>query len=161
MRSRTNRNTLLLMLVFFPAMMGTTFAGPLLFPFQAGVRYEYKRWDSSDPVNEWTVQMEFDHAKTINYLTYFHLQRWNYENDSVIEDMGYVRLTEQAAYQYNPTPAEEDYAVHQKAPIGTKWDYPIPGEPDYLVREIIAIEPITVPYGHFDQAYVQRVYTCM
>lgn len=160
MSSRTNLNTLLLMSVFLPVMLGTTFAGPLLFPFQAGVRYEYKRWDSSDPFNEWTVRIELDHAKTINDLTYFHLQRWNHENDSVLEDMGYVRLTEQALYQYNPTPGEEDYVLHQKAPVGTKWHYPLE-EGDYLVREIIAIEPVKVPYGHFEQAYVQRVYTCM
>lgn len=158
MSSRTNLNTLLLMSVFLSAMVCTTFAGPLLFPFQAGVRYEYTRWDSSEPVTEWTVHMELDHQITFNFLTYFHLQRWNHENDSVFEDMGYVRLTEQALYSYNPSGT--DYVVHQKAPVGTKWHYPLE-EGDYLVREIIAIEPVMVSYGHFDQAYIQRVYTCM
>jgi hypothetical protein len=161
MSSRTNRNTLLLISVFLSAMPGTTFAGPLLFPFQTGVRYEYKRCDSANPVNEWSVRMEFDHTKTINDLTYIHLQRWNYENDSSLQDMGYVRLTEQALYQYNPTPDEEDYIIQQEAPVGTKWDCPLREGQDYLVREIIAIEPVTVPYGHFEQAYVQRVFTCI
>ena len=159
MKSRTNLNTLLFMLVFLLAMVGTTFAEPF-FPTHVGLRWEYKRWDSANPVNEWTVHMELDHKTTINSQTYFHLQRWNHENDGALEDMDYFRSTEQAVYGYNPSGT--DYVVHQAAPVGTKWHYPLgDGDPDYLVREIIAIEPVTVPYGTFDTAYKQRVYTCL
>jgi len=156
MSKRINLNALLFMLVFLLAMVGTTFAEPF-FPTHVGLRWEYKRWDSANPVNEWTVHMELDHKTTINSQTYFHLQRWNHENDGALEDMDYFRSTEQAVYWYNPSGT--DYVVHQAAPIGTNWHYPLgDGDPDYLVREIIAIEPVTVPYGTFDTAYVYRKY---
>ncbi|MBA7637583.1 hypothetical protein ES703_45229 [subsurface metagenome] len=102
--------------------------------------------------------MEFDHQITFNSLIYLHIQRWNYENDGALEDMDYFRSTEQAVYAYNPTGS--DYVVHQAAPIGTKWHYPLE-EGDYIVREIVAIEAVTVPYGTFDDVYQQKVYTCI
>lgn len=157
MSNRTNLNTLLFTLVFLLAMVGTTFAEPL-FPLHVGLRWEFNRQDNIG--NEWTVYMEVDYQQTFDSLTYFHLQRLNYENDGALEDMDYFRSTEQAVYWYNPS--GPDYVVHQAAPVGTKWHYPLgDGDPDYLVREIIAIEPVTVPYGTFDTAYKQRVYTCL
>jgi len=50
---------------------------------------------------------------------------------------------------------------YQTAPVGTKWIY---YEEDsgfnYTVTEIVAIEPVTVPYGTFDTAYKHRAYRC-
>ena len=157
MNNRTNLNTLLFMLVFLPVMVGTTFAEPL-FPLHVGLRWEYNRSDSIG--TEWTVYMEVDHQTIFNSQTYIHLQRWNYENDGALEDMDYFRSTEQAVYWYNPS--GPDYVVHQAAPVETKWHYPLGGgDPDYIVREIVAIEAVMVPYGTFDTAYKQRVFTCL
>ena len=155
MSNRTNLKTLLPISVFLLAMVGTAFAEPL-FPLHVGLRWEFNRQDNIG--NEWTVYMEVDHQQTFDSLTYFHLQRLNYENDGALEDMDYFRSTEQAVYWYNPSGT--DYVVHQAAPIGTKWHYPLE-QGDYIVREIVAIEAVTVPYGTFDDAYQQKVYTCL
>jgi hypothetical protein len=62
-------------------------------------------------------------------------------------------------YRYNP--AGEEFAVFQKAPVGTKWSVPLQqGTYPYTVIEIVAIETVTVPYGTFDQAYKSRLYGC-
>jgi len=156
MSNRTNPNTFLAASVFMVVMVGTTFAQPF-FPAQVGLRLEYIRWDSAYPVNKWTVHMEFDHQQTYNSSIYFHLQRWNYENDGALEDMGYVRSTEDAVYMYNSSGPDD--LVFQIAPLNTKWHYQL-ADGDYLVREIIAIETVTVPYGTFNDAYKQLVYTC-
>ena len=159
MSNRTNRNTLLTMSVFLLVMAGTTFAGPLLFPIHVGLRCEYKRWDSNDPVNEWPVQWEIKSQVTIDSLDYFQLDIWNYDNDSAHEDEGYFRSTEQALYGYNPD--GDDYLEFQMAPVGTKWSfYQEHGGLDYKFIEIVAIEQVTVPYGTFNEAYNHRRYRC-
>ena len=159
-KSSTIQFVLTFVLVLLLAMVGTTFAEPSLFPTHVGVRMEYNRRDSIG--NEWTVQMELDHQKTIDSLTYFHLQRWNYGNDGAFEDLGYARSTEEAMYMYNPSGPDD--LVFQKAPVGTKWSFyfPDPASPelDYLLTEITDIGPVTVPYGTFDTAYLHRKYSC-
>ncbi len=158
MSKRTNLNALLFMLVFLPAMVGTTFAEPL-FPFQVGQQYEYKRWDSADPVNEWTVLYKITSQETINSLDYFQLQVWNYDNDGEYEDVGYLRSTETALYGYNPD--GDDYLEFQTAPEETKWIFEQEEhEFNYKVIEIVAIEQVTVPYGTFTPAYKHRKYQC-
>ncbi len=161
MKDRTNLNTLLLMLVFLLAVVGTTFAGPLLFPLEVGLRLEFKRWDSADPVNEWPVVFEVDGKMTAKSFTYFHVQRWNRDNDGAVEDEGYQRSTEEALYLYNPT--GEDRLRFQKAPVETKWSIyrEAPDEFNWKVIEIVDICPVTVPYGTFDTAYVHLVYDCV
>ena len=158
MSNRTNLNTLLFMLVFLPAMVGTTFAEPL-FPLHVGLRWEYNRRDSDDPVNQWPMQFEITSQVTYNSVDYFQLQIWNYDNDSAYEDEGYIRSTETAVYGYNPT--GDDYLEFQAAPVGTKWIfYQEEHGFYYKVIEIVAIEQVTVPYGTFNEAYNHRRYRC-
>lgn len=158
MSNRTNLNTLLFMLVFLLAMVGTTFAGPL-FPAHVGLRWEFNRSDSDDPVNQWLVQWEITSQVTYNSVDYFQLQTWNYDNDSAYEDEGYFRSTEEALYGYNPGGA--DYLEFQKAPVGTAWTfYQEHDGLDYKFIEIVAIEQVTVPYGTFNEAYNHRRYRC-
>ena len=163
MKDRTNLKTLLPMLVFLLAMVGTTFAEPSLFPVHVGLRWEFNRSDGIG--NEWTVRFEINHQKTINSSIYFQLQRWNYENDGVSTDLGYVRLTDQAVYSYNPSGSgpEDDYLTWQKESVGTEWiSYKAdPHGFNYEIREITAIEPVTVPYGTFGEAYVHSNYSCV
>lgn len=159
MSNRTNPNTLLLMSVFLLAMEGTTFAGPL-FPLHVGLQWEYNRRDSDEPVNQWPVQFEITSQITIDSLDYFQLQVWNYDNDSVYEDEGYIRLTETAVYGYNPT--GDDYLEFQAAPVGTKWSFYQEHDSgwNYKFIEIVDIEQVTVPFGTFDTAYKYRNNLC-
>ena len=157
MKSRTNLNTSVVMTVILLTMAGTTFAGPSLFPLQVGLRYELNK--SDDIGTEWPVHAEVTSHVTINSLDYFHIQMWNEDNDGAYEDKGLHRSTETALYGYNPS--GDDYLEYQTAPVGTKWIY---YEEDsgfnYKVTEIVAIEPVTVPYGTFDTAYKHRAYRC-
>ena len=158
MSNRTNLNTLLFMLVFLPAMVGTTFAEPL-FPLHVGLRGESNRRDSDNPVNEWAVHWEVKSQVTYNSVDYFQFQVWNYDNDSALDDH-YWRSTEEAVYRYNPGGA--DYLEFQKAPVGTAWSFYRPDGTglDYQFIEIVAVEPVTVPFGTFDTAYIHRNYQC-
>jgi hypothetical protein len=148
------------MSVFLLAMVDTAFAEPL-FPARVGLRWEYNRWDSDDPVNQWPVHFEITSQVTYNSVDYFQFQGWNDYNDGAYEDTGYLRSTEQAAYWYNPSGA--DYLDFQKAPVGTAWSYYQPDGSglDYQFQEIVAIEPVTVPYGTFTTAYKHRNYQCV
>ena len=147
------------MFVFLLAMVGTTFAEPL-FPFQVGQQYEFHKWDSDDPVNEWAVHAEVKSQVTIDSVNYFHVQQWNYDNDFALDDL-YLRSTEDALYGYNPD--GDDYLEFQKASVGTKWSFYQEDDSgfNYKVTEIVAIGPVTVPYGTFGTAYVHRKYQCV
>jgi len=158
MSKRTNLSAWLFMLVFLLAMVGTTFAEPLLFPFQVGQQYEFHKWDSDDPVNEWTVLWEVESQIIIGSFDYFQIREWNYDNDGTFDDFPYVRSTEGELYIYG-SPDNLDF---QKADLGTSWSY---YEPDtsgmnYKYIEIVAIEPVTVPYGTFTTAYKHRKCLC-
>lgn len=160
MNNRTNLNTLLFILVFLLAMVGTTFAeSSLLWPLQAGQRYEYDRSDSTG--NKWPVHLHVKSQVTIGSFDYFHIQKWNFNNDSVLEDRGYIRSTEDELYSYNQT--GDDYLDLQKAAVGTSWNHYEPDGSglDYVVVAIDRIEPVTVPYGVFSEAYVHRKYRCV
>jgi len=147
------------MSVFLLVMVSTTFAEPPFWPVHVGLKYEYNRRDSDEPVNEWTVQWEITSQVTIDSIDYFHLQVWNYDNESAYEDEGYFRSTEEALYGYNPD--GEDYLEFQAAPVGTKWSfYQEHGGLDYKFIEIVDIEQVTVPFGTFNEAYNHRRYRC-
>jgi len=127
-------------------------------PMQVGEKYEYKMTDGSH--NEWTARIEFDREKKLGSHTYLHLRTWNYENDGKWEDEGYVRSTDDGIYGYNS--AGQDYLEHQIAPVGTKWSYyQKRGDGlNYKVIEVVDVGPVTVPYGHFDEAYKTKRYRC-
>ncbi len=138
--------------------IGFTTAEPLLFPFQVGQQYEFHKWDSDDPVNEWTVLWEVESQVTIGSFDYFQIREWNYDNDGTFESFPYVRSTEDELYMYGPP----DNLEWQKVDLGTSWSY---YEPDasgmnYRYVEIVAIEPVTVPFGTFTTAYKHRKCQC-
>ena len=159
MSSTTNRTTLSPMLLFLLTMAGTTFAGDLVWPLQVGQRYEYNKSDNSGA--QWPVYIEVTSQITYNSLDYFEIKVWNYDNDGAIEDIGDFRSTETAWYRYNPN--GNDYEDFRKAPVGTTWSYFEPGASgmNYIFMEIIAVEPVTVPYGTFNTAYVTRKCLCV
>jgi len=148
----------LLVTMFLLGTAGTTLAEPFWPLYESQVSTFHQR-DAGNPTG-WTVLLEVMGSRvTLGSHDYFHLQSWNYYNNSSFEDAGYFRSTEQAVYVYNP--AGEDFVVFQKAPVGTKWNRPDESGPyHYSVTEIVAIEAVTVPYGTFDQAYKCRLYKC-
>ncbi len=155
---RTNLNTHLIVLSVL-GIMANAF-GESLWPLQVGQKFVYSR---SDPCgSEWTVWMDVNDQMTAKSFTYFHIQEWNYDNDSLLQDQGYIRTTEQEVYRYNPD--GEDYLEFQKASVGTKWSFYRPeddSELDYQVNEIVDITEVNVPYGIFDESYKTRKYQCV
>ena len=148
----------LLVTIVLLGMIGPTRAEPLI-PLYEGQVFTYHRWDTSNPAG-WSVLMEvMGQEITLGSHEYFHVQVWNYENDSEFTEEGYHRSTEQAAYVYGPDGRE--YVAHQKAPVGTRWSVAQEYEGyRYRTAEIVAIESVTVPYGTFDGAYKHRFYLC-
>lgn len=145
-------------LAAFFCINGNLFASQF-FPMSVGQKYIYQQ---SDPLNNtWTVQLIVNGQAVFNSLDYFHLQNFNYYNESTWADFGHFRATENQFYAYNPDGNE--YLMFQKGPIGTKWTIyqPDDEEYDYDVTEIVSIEPVTVPYGTFSQAYKYRNYECV
>ena len=157
MDAQANRLLCSLILVLLPAMVGVTFAESFM-PLHVGQIWEFIRYDANDPTG-WSVTIEVGSQAVFDSLDYFQVQSWNYENDGQVEDFGYFRPTEQALYGYNPAGA--DVVVFQKGPVGAKWSvYEGGGGYGYTVREVVAVESVTVAYGTFDQAYKHRMYQC-
>jgi len=159
MVERTKLSSSMLVIVFALCTGGVAFAEQLC-PLRAGQNYLYTRSDPCD--NEWTVRLEVNGQMTENSFNYFHIQVWNYDNDSNAEEWGYVRSTEQVLYDYNPK--GDDYPQHQKAPLGTKWSFyrEYDSGYNYKVIEIVDInDELTVPFGTFDEAYKSRRYRCV
>jgi hypothetical protein len=109
--------------------------------------------------NTWTVTANVTGTQTFEVgginKEYFVIRQTNYDNDGHFVDM-YMRSEGNNGYMYNGT-GEDLFA--QAADVGTTWNYPCYEEgygigTRYL--EIIAIEPVTVPYGTFLTAYVVR-----
>jgi hypothetical protein len=132
----------------------------LLWPLHVGKRYNYTRRDANDP-DGWSMDYEATERVVIDSQEYFRVQVWNYGNDAATEDAGFVRSTEDALYGYNPN--GEEYLEFQKAPVGTKWNFhqEQSDDLDYKVIEIVAIEPLTTPYGSFAEAYKHRRFRCV
>jgi hypothetical protein len=144
-----------LSLAFF-MVAGPAFAAPAFLPLQVGTQYEYAKSDASGAT--WTVLVNVDAQMQAKSFDYFRWRIWNYDNDGAIEEH-YVRVTEDAAYEYNPAGA--DFLSFQIAPVGTMWSYPETTHGyNYEVTQVVAIEGVTVPYGTFDQAYVYEKYQC-
>ena len=159
MSKRTNANIQLIMILSVLGMAGSAFSESL-WPLQVGQKFVYSRSDPSG--KEWIVRLEIGGGMTAKSLNYFHVQEWNYDNDSLLQDRGYFRTTEQEVYSYNPD--GEDYLEFQKAPIGTKWSYYYPEDDsglNYQVNEIVDINEVTVPYGRFSEAYKTINYKCV
>lgn len=155
MKERAHQKTWIPVSMLLFVMTGTASAGTTGYPFEVGQRYEYRRSDSTGDV--WTVLFEVKDQATFGVFDYFHIQVSNYRNDAAVYDR-YFRVTEEALYSYNPS--GPDYLQHQEAPVGTKWSHYQADDMAYVVTEITAIEPVTVPYGTFDKAYVYRKFQC-
>jgi hypothetical protein len=138
--------------VFLPIICALTFlfipdfsvAGKLLFPLTTGQKMISIRSDNTG--NSWSVTGEVAEEVTLGSKSYFRLVIRNYNNEAEYDEI-YFRSTEKEVYFYEGT---KEFLAFQVAPVGTKW---VTGD---TVREITAIEAVTVPYGGPYQAYVHR-----
>jgi hypothetical protein len=136
-------------LVVFFAVAGPVLAGPTFVTAQVGQHYEFSKSDAAG--NAWMVQVDVPNLMSAKSFNYVHWRISNYDNDGAVEDH-YWRSTEDAVYVYNP--AGPDFLEFQKAPVGTRWAYADnSGGYNYEVTEVVAIGPVTVPYGTFSEAY--------
>lgn len=127
-----------------------------LFPSEVGVVYEYNKHDSAAPQNEWTVRMENLEQVTVGPHQYIKIGEWGYDGPGDYSEY-LVRFTDTAAYA--PDGSDESLVL-QIGPVGTTWDFPhsLGVDTGKTVKEIISIEPVTVPYGTFDDTYVLKNY---
>jgi hypothetical protein len=130
-----------------------------LFRFRDGDVSTFFRTDSASPTpNTWSVTVLFMEQKpTVAKST--PLQQYNYENDSLTQDM-YIRSEGNNAYMYIVDTSTEINFL-RIGPVGTTWNNPC-YEDSYGLgtqyHEITAIESVTVPFGTFTNAYVVRSY---
>jgi len=131
-----------------------------LFRFRDGDVSTFFRTDSASPTpNTWSVTVTVHGTETYGGKKYFHLQQYNYENDSLTQDM-YIRSEGNNAYMYIVDTSTEINFL-RIGPVGTTWNNPC-YEDSYGLgtqyHEITAIESVTVPFGTFTNAYVVRSY---
>jgi hypothetical protein len=127
-----------------------------MWPMQVGMWWELDKHDSAVPPHTWTVRSEVIGTVTIGTQEYFNVAVWDYEPGGSYKEIP-IRSTNIAAYYYDGVGERLGWQI---APVGTKWSFThvSGGETGQIVREIISIEPVTVPYGTFSNAYVHRNY---
>lgn len=131
----------------------TSFAG-LLMPIGVNDLYIYDKYNSTNPQDKWTMYIQGLEQVDIGGIEYIKTDMIN-EDGAGSHDEDLSRSTETALYFKNGD------ILFQIAPIGTTWSYP-----SYyaslgsgnIVNEIVGIETVTVPYGTFDNTYVQQAY---
>ena len=131
----------------------STFAA-LLMPLDVNDVYIYDKHDSAIPPNEWTMLVQGLERVDIGGQQYVKVAMWNESGIGDYEE-SIFRSTETAVY------TDDGSMGWQIAPIGTTWSFPSFRDSEgsgSIVNEIISIESVTVPYGTFNNAYVQRVY---
>jgi hypothetical protein len=128
---------------------GTATAAPF-WSMPTGSGHKFYKQDAAG--NGWLTTMEAVGKKVVlGGNEYTHIQRTNYYNDGAVEDL-YIRPTETGAFMWFGFPAP----IFVVGPVGTTWGHPVDMVGRMKYYEITAIEPLTVPYGTFPEAYVVR-----
>lgn len=130
-----------------------SFAG-LLMPIGVNDRYIYDKYNSSNPQDKWTMYIQGLELVNIGGIEYIRTDMFNEDNNGS-HDEGLSRSTETALY------FENGDIMLQIAPIGTTWSYSSYHDDlgsGVIYNEIVNIESVTVPFGTFDNAYVQQAY---
>ena len=110
--------------------------------------------DLSSPQRQWTVRAEILEKVTIGGQEYFRFRVKDYMPGETSEFL--FRITDSAVYRYD---GETEVTEFLAAPVGTTFSYykaGPEGEQGRIVKEIVGIEPVTVPYGTFQTAYVHQ-----
>ncbi|MGB8226184.1 MAG: hypothetical protein WCE45_04860 [Sedimentisphaerales bacterium] len=96
--------------------IGNAAVADLLWSLNVGDQYVYHQTDNTG--DGWTVTMSVTEEVTLYGKDYFHIQEWNYYNDSSVTDF-FARSTEDAVYIYNSDGSES--LEFQAVPVGTQW----------------------------------------
>lgn len=138
------------------ALVCLLFAAPAqaaqLFPLQTGNWMELDKQDNQG--NKWTERFDVLEEVTLDGTKYFHVRVQNSDplEGDVLKEV-YVRSTDTEAYTYNGPGAGETLAL-MLGQEGTSWTF----DGGAKRKEIVAIEPITIPYGGTYTAYKYKQY---
>ena len=138
---------ILLIIPCFLLISASSFAADL-WPMTVGTCMEFHKRDSSTTPVEWTMLIKVAEEVTINSEKYFRLKQSNYDYPSSYGEF-LIRCTEDTCY--GASEGQEGIAF-PTGYVGTTWSYP--GDHGCTNAKINSIEPITIPYGTFDEAYV-------
>ena len=145
---------LLIISIFFTLAPVHSVLAALLMPLDVNDLYTYNKRDSAAPPTEWIMLIQGLNTVDIEGQQYVNASTWNSHGTGDYGE-GLFRSTETAVY------SDDGSMEWQIAPIGTTWSFPSFRDSEgsgSIVNEIISIESVTVPYGSFDNVYVQRVY---
>ena len=137
-------------------LVGLLFAAPAqaaqLFPQQTGRWGELDKQDYQG--NKWTTRFDVLEEVTLDGKQYFRVRVQNFDpwEGDVLKE-GYVRATDTEVYTYNG-PGAGETLVFKEGPVGTSWTF----DGGAKRKEIVAFEPITIPYGGTYTAYKYKQY---
>jgi hypothetical protein len=139
------------------ALVGLLFAAPAqaapLFPLQTGNWMEMDKQDNSG--HKWTVRTMVFEEVNLGGQQYFRIQELYYDpygiNGGDTFSEFYMRSTDTELFVYTGGGEESAFKL---GPVGTNWIY----EGGQTKKEIVAIEPITIPYGGTYTAYKYKQY---
>lgn len=132
-----------------------------LWPVQVGDWYEYNTHDSANPQNVWTTRLDFGGTTNLGGQDYLNVARTDFTGGTILGTSNwYGRFTENDVYSYGMAGNNYETLDFQVALVGTIWSVPfaISGNAGNRITEIMGIEPVTVPYGTFNNAYVYKTY---
>jgi hypothetical protein len=135
-------------------LVGLLFAAPAqaaqLFPLQTGDWMEQDKQDNLG--TKWIVRVDVLEEVTLDGKKYFHVREQNYDGPGTGENHNYLRSTDTELFIYRGPGVEEP--GFKLGPVGTWWIY----EGGATRKEIVAIEPITIPCGGTYTAYKYKQY---
>ncbi len=134
-----------------------------IWPVQVGDWYEYTAHDSAIPQqHEWTSRTVFGSKTILGSQEYFNMTNTDSLGDGTVFriENWYGRVTENAVYSFGWYGNIYETLDFQIAPVGTKWSSLVQSgtKNGMQVVEIVGIEPVVVPYGSFNNAYIHKTY---
>lgn len=138
--------TLLCLLIAAPAQAAQ------LWPLQTGQWMELDKQDNLG--NKWTVRIDVYEEVSLDGKQYFRVVEQNYDpfTGDVLEEF-YIRSTNTEVYSWNG-PGLGETLGFKTGNVGDYWIY----DGGDKRKEIVAIEPITIPYGGTYTAYQYKHY---
>jgi hypothetical protein len=126
-----------------------------LWPLKTGAWWEMDKSDYAG--NNWTVRIDVHEEVTLDGKKYFRVVEQNYDPFSGYPDdvygEFYIRSTNTEVYAWNGEGAGETLAF-KTGSVNDSWTY----DGGTKEKKIVAIEPVTIPYGGTFTAYVYKHY---
>jgi len=146
------RQKKLVFITLFFVLMAAPAWAVQLFPLESGLWGEMDKQDNLG--NKWTMRWDVLEEATLDGQNYFHLHMQNYDpiEGDVSKDI-YIRSTDTEVWAWNG-PGQGETLGFKLGPVGTSWVY----DGGTKIKEIVAIEEITIPYGGTFTAYEYKHY---